>query len=265
MLFLASKPKFFLLNALRGLSMVSLLFVFIANFVIMAQDIQAIHNESHATAAELAADEECDFIGASSVPNQAAGTFRAFLIIALNIVEIIILFLSETGFPASFFKKWIPCLDNEQSLVCLGVLQLLLAAQMMSHFLEPFPLVASFFLLIAGIFNILTMYFDRPRHFRSYEFWKGAGADNQVRSMESGRTHAYTHSHYTASAAASMFNEKQQTPASEGYGFARQDDSVLSRNPSNPSNHSSLVRASSPPTYSPPKPLARVATKGRQF
>jgi hypothetical protein len=37
------------------------------------------------------------------------------------------------------------------------VLQLLLAAQMMSHFLEPFPLVASFFLLIAGIFNILTV------------------------------------------------------------------------------------------------------------
>lgn len=72
----------------------------------------------------------------SGVPNQPAGTFRAFLIIALNIVEVIILFLAETGFPASFFKNWIPCLDNEHSLVGLGVLEVLLAAQMMSHFME---------------------------------------------------------------------------------------------------------------------------------
>jgi len=260
MLSLASKPKFYVLNVLRGLSMLSLLFVFIANFLILAQDIQALHNETHATTAAVAEDEECDYVGASSIPNQAAGTFRAFFIIALNIVEIVVLFLSETGFPASFFRKWIPCLDNEHSLVGLGVLQLLLAAQMMSHFLEPYPLVATFFLLFAGIFNILTMYFDRPKFFRSYAFWKGARADNQVRSMESGRTHAYTQSHYTASAAASMFNEKQQTPASGEYGFARQEDSILSRNPS---NHSSLARASSPPTYSPPKQPVRVATKGR--
>jgi hypothetical protein len=256
MLSLASKPKFFLLNALRGLSMLSLLFVLIANFVIMAQDIQALKHESHDPESE-----DCDYIEASSVPNQAAGTFRAFFIIALNLIEIIVLFLSETGFPASLFQKWIPCLDNEHSLVGLGVLQVLLAAQMMSHFLEPFPLVACFFLLIAGFFNIFTMYFDRPRFFRSYEFWKGARADNQVKSMESGRTHAYTHSQYTASAAASLFNEKQQTPASEAYGFARQDDNILSRNPS--STHSSHVRASSPPTYSPPKQPMRVATKGR--
>jgi hypothetical protein len=37
------------------------------------------------------------------------------------------------------------------------VLQLLLAAQMTSHFLEHFPLVASFFLLFAGVFNIATV------------------------------------------------------------------------------------------------------------
>jgi hypothetical protein len=130
MLSLASKPKFFLLNALRGLSMISLLFVFIANIVIMAQDIQAINHgldKDH---------EDCDYYDNSGVPNQPAGTFRAFFIIALNIVEVIVLFLSETGFPASIFKNWIPCLDNEHSLVGLGVLEVLLAAQMMSHFME---------------------------------------------------------------------------------------------------------------------------------
>jgi hypothetical protein len=57
MLTLNSGPKFFILNALRGLSMISLLFVFIANIVIMAQDIQAIQHGVTDTD-----HEECDYI-----------------------------------------------------------------------------------------------------------------------------------------------------------------------------------------------------------
>jgi hypothetical protein len=255
MIYRTSIAKFFLLNAVRGFSMLSLLLVFIANILIMVQDVQAMHHQTNATAV---VDEECEYIGASSIPDQTTGIFRAFLIITLNLIEIVVLFLSETGFPASFFQKCLPCLDNENNLVALGVLQLLLAAQMMSHFLEPFPLVASFFLLFAGLFNLPTIAADRPKYFRSYEFWKSTRVDTFIKTLESGQ--AYPSSHYTASAAASMFNEKQQTPASEGYGFARQDASVLSRNPS---NQSSAVRASSPPTYSPPKRPGRAATTGR--
>jgi len=230
--------------------MISLLFVFIANIVIMAQDIQALHqgvDKDH---------EDCDYIDNSSVPNQPAGTFRAFLIIALNIIEVAVLFLAETGFPASFFTNWIPCLDHEHSLVGLGVLEVLLAAQMMSHFMDPFPLVACFFLLIAGLFNIFTMYFDRPKFFRSYLFWKGARPAGQTATMESGGSRAFS-AYGPASAAPSVFTEKEHSHDAPGYGFARRgDENLVARSMSPPG------RATSPPTYSPPKQPMRAFTKG---
>lgn len=254
MLTLNSGPKFFILNALRGLSMISLLFVFIANIVIMAQDIQAIQHgvtdKDH---------EDCDYIENSGVPNQPAGAFRAFFIIALNIVEVMVLFLSETGFPPNLFKKWIPCLESESSLVGLGVLEVLLAAQMMSHFMDSFPLVACFFLLIAGILNILTMYFDRPRFYRTIAYWRSRKASGQTATMESGLSHSYSQSHRApTSAAPSVYTEKEHS-----YGFARHvDDNVLTRSISPPSvTRSGGGRASSPPTYSPPQRPIRMAMK----
>lgn len=79
--------------------------------------------------------------------------------------------LAEVEFPKSLFEKWIPVLHGE-SLVGLGVLEVLLAAQMMSHFMDMFPLVACFFLLIAGILNISTMYVDEPKSSRSWGAWR---------------------------------------------------------------------------------------------
>lgn len=256
MLTLNSGPKFIILNALRALSMISLLFVFIANIVIMAQDIQALQQGvtdiNH---------EDCDYIENSGVPNQPAGTFRAFFIIALNIVEVVVLFLSETGFPHNFFQNWIPCLEFKSSLVGLGVLEVLLAAQMMSHFLDPFPLVACFFLLIAGILNILTMYFDRPRFYRTIDYWRNRNGSGQTATMESGLSHSYSQSHRApTSAAPSIYTEK---------GFARHagDDNIVTRSMSPPSvTRSGSGRASSPPTYSPPQRPVRMVTKdGRSF
>jgi hypothetical protein len=146
-----------------------------------------------------------------------------------------VLFLSETGFPHNFFQKWIPCLEFGSSLVGLGVLEVLLAAQMMSHFLgascslrapiptlkknnpDPFPLVACFFLLIAGILNILTMYFDRPRFYRTIDYWRNRNGPGQTTTMESGVSHSYSQSHHApTSAAPSIYTEKEH-----GYGFAR--------------------------------------------
>jgi len=257
MLTLNQTPKFILLNALRGLSMISLLFVLIANIVIMAQDIQAIQHgvtdKNH---------EDCDYIENSGVPNQPAGTFRAFFIIALNIVEVVVLFLSETGFPPAFFKAWIPCLATESSLVGVGVLEVLLAAQMMAHFLDSFPLVACFFLLIAGFFNIFTMYFDRPRFFRSIHFWRTRALPGQTATMESGVSRQYSQQshHAPTSAAPSIYTEKEH-----GYGFARHvdADNLVTRSMSPPGVARST---SSPPTYSPPKMPVRMATKnGHSF
>ncbi|KAG8760107.1 hypothetical protein FRC14_004093 [Serendipita sp. 396] len=243
MLSLASKPKFYILNVLRAFSLLSLLFVFIANLVILAEDVRALRqpvDKDH---------EDCEYIEGTSVPNQPAGNFRAFLSIALNLVEVVILVLAEIGFPESFFKNWIPCLDKEHSLVGVGVLEFLLAAHFASQFLDTFPLVASFFLLIAGILNISTMYFDRPKFFRSYTFWKGSRSTNDMSTVESGASR--TMSPYNGpSAAPSIFTEKEHSSPVQGvYGFARQDEPVLSR-------------PLSPPNYSPPKAPVRIMTKG---
>ncbi|KAG8833094.1 hypothetical protein FRC17_000033 [Serendipita sp. 399] len=255
MLSLASKPKFYILNVLRAFSLLSLLFVLVANLVILAEDVRALRqpvDKDH---------EDCEYIEGTSVPNQPAGNFRAFLSIALNLIEVVILMLAEVGFPESFFKSWIPCLDKDHSLVGIGVLQFLLAAHFGSQFLDTFPLVASFFLLIASILNISTMYFDRPKFFRSYAFWKGARPANDLSTVESGVSRTFSSSPYKGasaapSAAPSLFTEKEHGSPVQGlYGFGRQDEQPV------------LSRPLSPPNYSPPKQPVRMMTKngGRAY
>jgi len=230
MLSLSPKPKFFLLNALRFLSLISLLFVLIANCIILMEDAKAVHapvDKDH---------EDCDYVENSSVPNQSAGEFRAFFSLSLNLVQILVFMLAEVEFPRSFFKNWIPCLYNE-SLVALGVLEVLLAAQMMSHFLEMFPLVACFFLLIAGLLNISTMYVHEPKSSRSWGAWrdiKGGMAPSSMYPPHSGPR-------YVGDSA----SEK---------GFARHASNLSHGSPALP--HPVLSRDASlvtrlPPTYSP--------------
>lgn len=57
MLSLSPKPKFFLLNALRALSMISLLFIFIANIIILAEDVKAVRSNTHDKD-----HEDCDYV-----------------------------------------------------------------------------------------------------------------------------------------------------------------------------------------------------------
>lgn len=61
----------------------------------------------------------------STVPNQPAGVFWAVLNRLLIIGQVIILFLSEIGWPSAFFERFFPVLGDEFGLGALGVIQCL--------------------------------------------------------------------------------------------------------------------------------------------
>lgn len=61
----------------------------------------------------------------STVPNQPAGVFWAVLNRLLIIGQVIILFLSEIGWPSAFFHRFFPVLGDEFGVGALGVIQCL--------------------------------------------------------------------------------------------------------------------------------------------
>lgn len=158
-----SKPKFYLLNFLRFFSLLGLLFVFITNLLVLVEDIKAVKapiDKDH---------EDCDYLENSGVPNQPAGEFRAFLSIALNLIQCIVFIIAELN--CNLLKPVFPCLATD-GLVAVGTLEVLLAVQVMSHFLDNFGVVACFFLFVAGLMNMFTMPMDHPKSYRSIAAWK---------------------------------------------------------------------------------------------
>lgn len=108
----------------------------------------------------------------STVPNQAAGVFWAVVSGLLVIFQSIILIcasqlpllvrlgsplfaVSEIGWPTSFFNRFFPVLGSEFGVGALGVFQCLIGAQILSHFVDGFTLVAAFFTFSIGCINIL--------------------------------------------------------------------------------------------------------------
>ena len=61
----------------------------------------------------------------STVPNQPAGVFWAVLNRLLIIGQVVILFLSEIGWPSAFFERFFPVLGDDFGLGALGVIQCL--------------------------------------------------------------------------------------------------------------------------------------------
>ncbi|OBZ74612.1 hypothetical protein A0H81_05460 [Grifola frondosa] len=131
----------------------------------MVQDIKAVNAfiaagkvnsnvlSSNATDADcISADT--DYIEGSTVPNQPAGAFWAVLNRLLIIFQVIVLILSEIGWPAAFFNKYFPVLGDEFGLGALGVIQCLLGAAVLSHHVDEFTLVSAFFLFSIGCLNI---------------------------------------------------------------------------------------------------------------
>ncbi|CAL1698290.1 unnamed protein product [Somion occarium] len=181
---------FFGLNAVRALSIITLLLLFSSSIVTMAADIKAVNafiaagkdsnSSSNSTMSALnCTEDDCDYIEGSTVPNQPAGAFWAVLNRLLIIFQAIVLILSEIGWPAQFFDKFFPVLGKDFGLGALGVIQGLLGAAVLSHHVDEFSLVSAFFLFAVGCLNMLLglIFRERAKAQRSIRAWRDGTKD----------------------------------------------------------------------------------------
>jgi len=111
----------------------------------------------------------------STVPNQPAGAFWAVLNRLFIIAQVVVLVLSELGFPAKFFNVYFPVLGKDFGLGALGLIQMLyvlhppclqnillnifslsIGAAVLSHHVDTFTLVSAFFLFSIGCLNVFV-------------------------------------------------------------------------------------------------------------
>ncbi|KAI0651177.1 hypothetical protein C8Q79DRAFT_1107440 [Trametes meyenii] len=156
------------LNVVRALSIIALLLLFASSIVTMVQDVKSVNafiaagkvdSNIRATTGN-GTEVDCinvdtDYVDGSTVPNQPAGAFWAVLNRLLIIFQVIVLIMSEVGWPAAFFSRFFPILGNDFGLGALGVIQCLLGAAVLSHHVDEFSLVSAFFLFSIGCLNIL--------------------------------------------------------------------------------------------------------------
>ncbi|KAH9852924.1 hypothetical protein C2E23DRAFT_755954 [Lenzites betulinus] len=177
---------FIALNAVRALSIIALLLLFASSIVTMVQDVKSVNAfiaagkaNTNIRAEVNSTDIDCtsadtDYIDGSTVPNQPAGAFWAVLNRLLIIFQVIVLIMSEIGWPASFFSRFFPILGDEFGLGALGVIQCLLGAAVLSHHVDKFSLVSAFFLFSLGCVNILLglIYRETAKTRRSRAAWR---------------------------------------------------------------------------------------------
>ncbi|KAH9832906.1 uncharacterized protein C8Q71DRAFT_775501 [Rhodofomes roseus] len=168
---------FFGLNAVRALSIVSLLLVFASSIFVMTKDVQAFHDfqaQSNSTSYQ-----NCDYIPNSDVPNQPAGIFWAVINRILIMLEVIALILSEVGWPYAFFNRFFPVLGSEFGLGPLGIFEGLIGATILSHHVDDFTLVAAFFLFALGCVNMLLglIFRERAKERRCIFAWRERAKD----------------------------------------------------------------------------------------
>ncbi|EKM76560.1 hypothetical protein AGABI1DRAFT_115677 [Agaricus bisporus var. burnettii JB137-S8] len=166
------------LNIVRILSLVALILVVASNILVLVNDIKAVNhfeaegqenNGSNSTA--TMAD---DYISGSTVPNQQAGAFWAVLNRLLIIGQVMVLFLSELGFPMRFFDRYFPVLGKTFGLGALGVIQMLIGAAILSHHVDTFTLVSAFFLFSIGCLNVFLglIFREKAKSKRSITSWR---------------------------------------------------------------------------------------------
>ncbi|KAJ3011519.1 hypothetical protein NUW54_g2145 [Trametes sanguinea] len=122
---LPPRAYFFLgLNGVRILSIISLLLVFASSIFVLVNDVEAV-NRSMKSDVDMT---DCDYIEGSTVPNQPAGVFWAVVNRLLIIFQVIVLIMSEVGWPAAFFERYFPVLGPNFGLGALGIFQCLIGA-----------------------------------------------------------------------------------------------------------------------------------------
>ncbi|KIY47670.1 hypothetical protein FISHEDRAFT_44960 [Fistulina hepatica ATCC 64428] len=183
---LPPRAYFFIgLNGVRILSIIIMLLVFASNIVTLVHDVEAVntyYSESHNSTSSSSSNSTTsasndDYIANSTVPNQPAGVFWAVVNRLLIIGQVMVLIMSEFGFPARFFNRFFPILGDDFGLGALGCIQCLLGAAILSHFVDDFTLVSAFMVFVIGCVNI----------FLGLVFRQGA---KTKRSVTSWREHA---------------------------------------------------------------------------
>ncbi|RDB22144.1 hypothetical protein Hypma_010638 [Hypsizygus marmoreus] len=165
------------LNAVRFLSVVSLILVFASTIFVMVTNIKAV-NAFEASKGSDSEMENCDYIEGSTVPNQAAGVFWAVVSSLLIIFQTVVLLLSEIGWPSAFFDRYFPVLGTGFGLGALGIFQCLISTQILSHHVDDFTLVSAFLLFSVGCLNMFLglIFAERAKQKRSIAAWR---ADSQ--------------------------------------------------------------------------------------
>ncbi|PPQ74785.1 hypothetical protein CVT26_004893 [Gymnopilus dilepis] len=167
--------QFMGLNAVRVLSLISLILVFSSTILVMVTNVKAFNNfQSEKGSDSNSTMLDCDYIEGSTVPNQPAGIFWAVVSSLLVIFQTIVLFLSEVSWPMAFFDKYFPVLGTKFGLGPLGIFQCLIATQILSHHVDDFTLVAAFFLFSLGCLNMLLglIFRERAKSKRSITEWR---------------------------------------------------------------------------------------------
>ncbi|KAF9478476.1 hypothetical protein BDN70DRAFT_879911 [Pholiota conissans] len=167
--------QFMGLNAVRALSLISLILVFSSTILVMVTNIKAVNAfEANKTSADNDTMTDCDYIMGSTVPNQPAGVFWAVVASLLIIFQTIILFLSECSWPMPFFDKYFPVLGTQFGLGALGIFQCLISTQILSHHVDDFTLVSAFFLFALGCLNMLLglIFRESAKAKRSITSWR---------------------------------------------------------------------------------------------
>ncbi|KAI0771642.1 hypothetical protein BD413DRAFT_59307 [Trametes elegans] len=176
------------LNVVRALSIVALLLLLASSIVTMVQDVKSVNafiaagkadGNIRATTSVNSTDADCinpdsDYVDGSTVPNQPAGAFWAVLNRLLIIFQVIVLIMSEVGWPAAFFDRFFPILGDAFGLGALGVIQCLLGAAVLSHHVDKFSLVSAFFLFSLGCVNIFLglIFRESAKWRRSLTSWR---------------------------------------------------------------------------------------------
>jgi len=151
--------KFYGLNLVRFISVLSFILVLAGSFDVMVTDIIAVnnfHKESREPGSSV--DEVlggCDYIRNSTVPHQTGGVAWAVINRLFIIAQVTILAFSELGWFARLFDKFFPVLGPGFGLGPLGIFQCLIGGTVLSHHVRKISLGAAFLLFSVGCLNIL--------------------------------------------------------------------------------------------------------------
>lgn len=173
---------FFGLNAARVLSIVSLLLVFASSIFVMVNDIEAVNSYESASQSNSTASVDlasCDYIENSTVPNQLGGVFWAIVNRLLIIFQVVILIMSEVGWPMPLFDRFFPVLGSNFGLGALGIFQGFMGAAVLSQHVDDFTFVAAFFLFVVGCLNMLLglIFRESAKERRSITSWRDGKKD----------------------------------------------------------------------------------------